>query len=107
MGNSVGRCLGELEKNGAGTAGTNCTLNSSDMADLVLEMRKETSLPLIAQANAGQPELSAVSGVTYSQGIEEYVRNVPRMIGNGARIIGGCCGTDPEYIRRMAALIKK
>ena len=106
MGDSIGRCLKELEESGVGATGTNCTLNSADMADLVAEMRKATSLPLIAQPNAGQPELSAAGGVTYSQGIEEYVSYVPRMIENGARIVGGCCGTDPQYIQRMAAIIK-
>ncbi len=107
MGDSVARCLGELEASGAEAVGTNCTLNSADMADLVAEMRKATVLPLIAQPNGGQPELNQGGGLSYSQGIEEYLREFPRLIENGARIIGGCCGTNPEHIRRIAALIKK
>ncbi|MGB7297327.1 MAG: homocysteine S-methyltransferase family protein [Candidatus Aminicenantales bacterium] len=106
MGNSVAQCLEELEREGALALGANCTLDSQDMADLVRIMKEKTSLPLIAQANAGKPSLSAQGKVSYSQGLEDYLRHIPRMIENGADIIGGCCGTNPEYIRRMAAVVK-
>jgi 5-methyltetrahydrofolate--homocysteine methyltransferase len=107
MGNSVPDCLQELEREGVPAVGANCNLDSSDMADLVKVMRENTRLPLIAQANAGKPSLSSEGGVSYSQGMEDYLRHIPRIIENGAHIVGGCCGTDPEYIRRMAAIVKK
>jgi 5-methyltetrahydrofolate--homocysteine methyltransferase len=106
MGNSVRQCLRELEENGAVVLGANCTLNSADMADLVRDMRREISLPLLAQPNAGQPLLSEGDKVTYSQDVDDYVRHMPLIIAYGANIIGGCCGTNPDYIRRMAELIK-
>lgn len=106
MGNSVDQCLETLEKEKIPVLGTNCTLNSADMVDLVKIMREKTALPLIAQANAGQPTLSKEGEVSYSQGIEDYVRYIPQMIENGANLIGGCCGTDPDYIKRMAAILK-
>jgi len=106
MGDGVARCLGGLEENGAGAVGTNCTLNSADMADLVAEMKKATLLPIIAQPNAGQPELDSKGGLSYSQEVEDYLREFPRLIRNGARIVGGCCGTNSEYIRRIAVLLK-
>ncbi|MBM3297508.1 MAG: homocysteine S-methyltransferase family protein, partial [Candidatus Aminicenantes bacterium] len=40
--------------------------------------------------------------VAYSQGLEDYVRHFPRIVDNGARLIGGCCGTTPETIRRLS-----
>ncbi|MCJ7812855.1 homocysteine S-methyltransferase family protein, partial [bacterium] len=58
MGNSVSLCIEALEKENVQGLGANCTLNSADMTDLVKVMRKLTSLPLVAQANAGQPSLS-------------------------------------------------
>lgn len=85
--------------------GANCTLNSSQIADLILELRKLTDLPLIAQANAGQPVMDEDGHVAYDQGFEDYMKHIPRLIQNGARIIGGCCGTDPSYIEEMARLI--
>jgi 5-methyltetrahydrofolate--homocysteine methyltransferase len=106
MGNSVAACLQALEKAGAAAVGSNCTLDSGEMAALVKEMRSLTSLPLIAQANAGRPSLTEEGRVVYSQGVDDYVKHVPEMAANGANIIGGCCGTDPGYIRRMAELLK-
>jgi 5-methyltetrahydrofolate--homocysteine methyltransferase len=76
------------------------------MADLIKDMRSRTSLPLIAQPNAGQPGLSDFHELVYSQGIEEYIGHIPRLIENGANLIGGCCGTTPEYIWRMADIVK-
>jgi 5-methyltetrahydrofolate--homocysteine methyltransferase len=106
MGNSVAQCLKDLEINRVPVVGSNCTLNSEEMTDLVKMMRELTPLPLIAQANAGKPSLSTGGEVTYSQGLEEYIRFIPQMIKNGAGLVGGCCGTNPDYIRRMAEIIK-
>ncbi len=107
MGNSVFQCLETLEGEGVPAVGANCTINSAEMADLVREMRKKTSLPIIAQANAGQPSLTPEGQVAYSQGLEDYVRFIPKIAENGANIIGGCCGTNPDYIRCMAELLRR
>jgi len=105
MGNTVSLSVEALEKEGARAVGANCTLNSEDMVGLVRAFREATKLPVIAQANAGKPELSGDGQVSYSQGLENYVRFVPEMLKAGANVIGGCCGTDPAYIRRMAEFI--
>jgi len=107
MGNSVSHCVEELEKNDVPVIGSNCTINSEEMVDLIKTMREATSLPLIAQANAGKPSLSAEGEVSYSQGLEDYVRFIPKIIKNGATLVGGCCGTNPDYIRCMAQIIKE
>lgn len=107
MGNSPAQCIEELQKEGVPVLGSNCTLNSAEMVDLIKIMREKTSLPLIAQANAGKPSLSSEGDVSYSQGLEDYVRYIPQIMENGANIIGGCCGTNPDYIRRMAEILKK
>ncbi len=107
MGNSVGQCVEAFEKLDVPVFGANCTLTSSDLAECIGEMRKHTSRPLIAQPNAGKPELTAALEVVYSRGIEEFVRDIPKMIDNGANVLGGCCGTTPEYIRRAAETLKK
>ncbi|MBN2199207.1 MAG: homocysteine S-methyltransferase family protein [Candidatus Aminicenantes bacterium] len=106
MGDSPARGLADLEKAGAAAVGANCTLDSADMADLVEIMRTATSLPLIAQPNAGQPQVGPGGEVVYSQGLEDYVSHFPRILDNGARLIGGCCGTTPETIRRLAGLVE-
>jgi len=105
MGNSASQCIEELEAKDVPAVGTNCTLDSKDMVDLIKIMRDTTALPLIAQANAGQPVLLSDGSVTYSQNVDDYVSFIPQMIKNGANIIGGCCGTNPDYIKRMAQII--
>ncbi len=107
MGDSVAKCARALEEAGASAVGSNCTLDSSAMADLVKEFRAATSLPIIAQPNAGQPTIAGDNRVVYSQGVEDYTAFVPTMVSNGARFVGGCCGTDPSYIRRMAEILKR
>jgi len=106
MGNSVDQFLETMEQEGVSVVGSNCTLNSEEMVKMVKIMREKTSLPLIAQANAGKPSLTEEGEVAYSQGMEDYLRFVPQIITNGADIIGGCCGTDPDYIARMSEIVK-
>lgn len=105
--NSVDQFLETMEREGVSVVGSNCTLNSEEMAEMIKIMREKTSLPIIAQANAGKPSLSEEGEVAYSQGMEDYLRFIPQIIKNGANIIGGCCGTDPDYIARMSKIVKK
>jgi 5-methyltetrahydrofolate--homocysteine methyltransferase len=106
-GNSVNQCIEELEKEAVPVIGINCTLDSEEMVDLVKMIRDITLLPIIAQANAGKPSLSDEGEVSYEQSIEDYIRYIPEMIKNGANVIGGCCGTNPDYIKRMAGFLEK
>lgn len=106
MGNSVGECLEKLEANGAQAMGANCTLDSLAMVELIGDMRQKTLLPVIAQPNAGQPVVGESQEVTYSQGIDDFIQHIPAILANGANIVGGCCGTTPDYIRQMARMIK-
>jgi len=107
MGNSVDQFLETMEREGVPVVGSNCTLNSEEMAEMVKIMREKTSLPLIAQANAGKPSLSEEGKVAYSQGMEDYLQFIPQIIKNGINIVGGCCGTNPDYIARMSEIVKK
>jgi 5-methyltetrahydrofolate--homocysteine methyltransferase len=105
MGNSLVQFCETAESHDIRAIGANCTLDSRDMALLVKELRNHTSLPIIAQANAGQPEIMENNTVSYAQDLEDYVLHVQEILNHGARFIGGCCGTNPDYIRRMASLI--
>jgi 5-methyltetrahydrofolate--homocysteine methyltransferase len=106
MGDSVPKCLDALAAEGVPAVGANCTIGSEEMADLVRVMRAATDLPIIAQANAGQPAADAEGRVSYFQTPEEYVSTLPAIIENGASIVGGCCGTTPDHIRLMADRLK-
>ncbi|MEA3466335.1 MAG: homocysteine S-methyltransferase family protein [Thermodesulfobacteriota bacterium] len=85
---------------GVDVLGTNCGCGIDGMVDLVAQMRKVCTLPLIVQANAGLPVL--VDGVTtFPASPQEMTDCHQRLIELGVRVIGGCCGTTPEHIRTM------
>jgi len=101
MGVDFPQFAAEMAKQAISAIGANCSLDSKDMSDFVRVMREATDLPLIVQANAGQPEMVSDGSVTYSQLLDDYVQYIPEMVKNGANIVGGCCGTDPDYISAM------
>jgi 5-methyltetrahydrofolate--homocysteine methyltransferase len=106
MGDEAGRSAAALERAGAAAVGANCTLTSEQMVGCVRALRAGTALPVIAQANAGQPVARPDGTVGYPLTIEEYVRFIPAIIEAGAGFVGGCCGTTPAHIRAMARIIR-
>jgi len=104
MGDSVEKCIKELEYNGADVVGSNCTLNSEDMLEVLKEIKKHAKLPIIIQPNAGKPQI--IDGkVLYEQSIHEYIIYVQKMVEEGVDIIGGCCGTNPDYIKEIYKIV--
>ena len=87
-----------LEGLGASAIGMNCSLGPDKMAELLPRFIKNASVPVIVNPNAGLPSVS--SGVTvFDCKKEDYADIMRKMAEAGAYILGGCCGTDPEYIR--------
>ena len=83
---------------GAAAIGLNCSLEPMEMLATAERLAKATKLPLIVKPNAGLPD--AVSG-EYNTGAEEFAAQMVGFAKLGAKIIGGCCGTTPEYIREL------
>jgi 5-methyltetrahydrofolate--homocysteine methyltransferase len=106
MGDPAARSAAALESAGAAAVGANCNLTSEQMVGCVGAIRAAISLPVIAQANAGQPVVLADGTIGYSQTLEDYVRFVPEIVSAGAGFVGGCCGTNPATIRAMARAIR-
>ena len=92
-----------LEGLGADAVGINCSLGPADMVDMIREIRANTSLPVIAKPNAGLPD--PVTGI-YAMGPDEFVRDLRLLRDAGAEIVGGCCGTGPDYIAGAAAMLR-
>jgi 5-methyltetrahydrofolate--homocysteine methyltransferase len=97
MGDPLGASLAALADAGADAVGFNCSVTSSVMLGMVAEARRSVSAPVVAQPNAGQPRVTA-EGTTYDASPEEFARDVVAMVEAGARLVGGCCGTTPEFI---------
>lgn len=85
---------------GCDVIGANCTVTAADMAGLISEIRSLSTSFLIAQPNAGMPRLIGNKTV-YEQSPDEFKKFIPKLIEAGANIIGGCCGTTPEHIRKV------
>ena len=85
------------ERLGADAVGFNCSLTSEQMLVLVREIGSQIEAPLIAQPNAGQPRATP-TGVVYDASPAGFTADILHMVEAGARIVGGCCGTDPSFI---------
>jgi len=100
MGENVSQCVAALEEAGADMMGANCTLNSADIIDLTKDLRAATDKPLLIQPNAGKPVTS--KGITYyEQTAAEFAADAKKIHAAGADMIGGCCGTTPEFIEAV------
>jgi 5-methyltetrahydrofolate--homocysteine methyltransferase len=89
-----------LQSLGADAVGCNCSTGPQDMAKVIATMKPHACVPLLAKLNAGMPRL--VNGeTTFDMSPEEFGGHAPALADAGAAIIGGCCGTAPEYIRAL------
>jgi 5-methyltetrahydrofolate--homocysteine methyltransferase len=105
MGDSAERCAKELTEGGADAVGANCgEIEPSQMAVIVSALKSATSLAVLAQPNAGKPELVGTETV-FQMGPDAFAAGVAECLSHGARIVGGCCGTTPEHIRALAKLL--
>ena len=87
----------ELATAGADIIGANCGLGSREMVEVVSRMAQGSGLPICAQPNAGLPEV--VDGETvYHETAEQMAERAVELVDAGARLIGGCCGSTPEFI---------
>lgn len=110
VGDRVGPSLRALLVSGAHVVGFNCTLTAPEMVPLIAEARAALDAegtapahgagpaPLVAQPNAGQPRPTP-QGVVYDTTPAAFVADLERIVAAGARVVGGCCGTDPAFIR--------
>jgi homocysteine S-methyltransferase len=85
--------------------GLNCSTGPQTILEGIARMRQVTDLPLASFANAGEPKV--VEGrILYLATPEYFAEYTKRMIGNGVKLIGGCCGTGPAHIKLMASAIR-
>ena len=100
MGVSPERAVKGMLEAGADVVGANCSIGPKDMVELVKVLRPLTDRPLLAQANAGEPTLEAGREI-YEVAAEDFAAFARPMFEAGADALGACCGSSPEFIRRM------
>ena len=94
----------QLEAWGVDAVGFNCSVGPAEILDAVERAAALTGLPILAQPNAGFPR-TVGDRKMYLASPEYMARYARRMVEAGARFVGGCCGTTPDHIRRMAEAI--
>lgn len=107
MGNGAKESAIALMDAGASAVGANCgDLDPIQVAVIVAIMKQAVLVPILAQPNAGRPKL--VDGKTvFDMTPEEFVRGIEACIQSGASLVGGCCGTTPAHIQRVAELLNR
>ena len=101
FGGNIYEAVETLEEMGAAAVGINCSTGPDQLFSVVENMRKRVQIPLIVKPNAGMPVIDENGCPVYSMGAEEFAGHMKRMTEIGANIVGGCCGTTPEYIRQV------
>lgn len=98
-GGSVESVVALLEGLGVDALGINCGLGPVQMKGLVAEILRVCSIPVIVNPNAGLPR-SEGGKTVYDIDSDEFAAAMKEMVAMGARVVGGCCGTTPEHIRK-------
>lgn len=89
-----------LQSLGADAVGCNCSTGPETMVKFIQQMKSYARVPLIAKPNAGLPKL--VDGRTvFSMGAAEFGTHINALVKAGVNLIGGCCGTSPEFIKEI------
>lgn len=95
-----------LQEMGAAALGLNCSVGPDQLESVVSSMKAVAKVPVIAKPNAGMPTMDDQGFAHYSMSPEDFARAMKKLTWRGARIVGGCCGTDPEYIRALAQAVR-
>jgi len=101
-GDEVPDIIDTITNAGADVLGSNCGDLVEEMPQLTKMMREITKLPLIFEVNAGRPRVDDEYRTIYSLEPEAFAEIIMQIVDNGANIVGGCCGTNPDHIKAIS-----
>ena len=90
---------------GAVSVGLNCSVGPNQLEAVVRSMKEVAEIPVLAKPNAGMPVMDQMGFAHYDMTPEQFAAAMKKLIEAGAGVVGGCCGTTPEYIRALAKVI--
>lgn len=96
-----------LQEIGADAVGINCSSGPDQFESIISSLKDSLTVPVIAKPNAGMPTIDEKGEAHYSMDAPEFARHMKRLVEIGADIVGGCCGTTPEFIRELVKILKK
>lgn len=100
-GADAGKVLQELEEADVSAVGFNCVGADMMTPYLVSKLRRYTSLPLICKPNAGNPVINGAGVAEYDLSPAAFADIMKQCADNGALLLGGCCGTNPDFIAEV------
>ena len=106
FGGNIYEAVETLEQMGADAVGINCSTGPDQLVSVVKNIRERVRIPVIVKPNAGMPVIDEKGNPVYSMGAEEFAGHMKTLAEAGADIVGGCCGTTPAYIRKLAEVLK-
>ena len=100
-GRDAGPVLQALEESGAAAVGFNCVAADMMTPHLVAKLRRFAKGPLLCKPNAGMPVIGEDGIAHYSMAPDAFGSIIRQCAQNGAALVGGCCGTNPDHIRAI------
>ncbi|MGC5245023.1 homocysteine S-methyltransferase family protein, partial [Streptomyces albogriseolus] len=106
LGSEIGAALTALEPLGIDMIGLNCSTGPGEMTEHLRHLARQARIPLMCMPNAGLPVLTAdgayfpLSPPELADAQETFVREY------GLSLVGGCCGTTPEHLRRLVERVR-
>ena len=94
-----------MQNMGVELVGTNCSAGPEQMQDTLKAWLPRLETPVLAQANAGLPELNDEGKTVFRLEPEPFAEHAAKFVGLGAKFVGGCCGTTPDHIRALRAKV--
>lgn len=95
-----------LQDMGASAVGVNCSVGPDQLENVIRNMKRAARIPILAKPNAGLPLMDEQGNAHYSMGPREFALHMKKLVQAGASLIGGCCGTTPEYIKKTRLLLE-
>jgi 5-methyltetrahydrofolate--homocysteine methyltransferase len=95
-----------LQKIGAAAVGLNCSVGPEQLVSVISNMKEIAQIPIIAKPNAGMPTTDVKGDAHYSMDAKTFGMAMKQLVDAGANIVGGCCGTTPEYIKELVKIVK-
>lgn len=101
FGGNIAEAAVILQEMGADSVGLNCAVGPDQLEAVVRNLKENLDIPVLAKPNAGIPQIDANGVAHYSMNADTFAKCMKNLYTCGATVIGGCCGTTPEYIAKM------
>ena len=106
LGGNVYDAAPQLEGFGVDAVGINCSCGPDQLESVIRMLHGLVTIPMIAKPNAGMPIIDEKGNAIYNMVADDFGEHMKKLYQAGATVLGGCCGTDPSYIRSLCDHLK-